>query len=168
MKTKKGLKYYALILLFSSVALIIYLVYLRLKDGEFDMELFQSLSYVPLMFTALLFVFDSIFDKIFTKKGNKTHMKFDMYLKNASKAIQNECDFSIEEYTKLRSDQKFQKGLGQAFRVYDNGENNDLNFEFLERKFKKGTNEYEAFQIVIKEVKKLMENSFNFYNTRFY
>ena len=159
MKKKKGLQYYALIFLFSSVALIVYMVYLRFKDGAFDSELFKSLSYVPLMFTVLLFGFDFIFDKIFTKTSNKSNVKFETYLKKASDAIQNECDFTIEEYRRLRSDQKFQKGLGQAFRVYDNGENKDLNFEFLERKFKKGTNEYAAFQIVIKEVKKLMENS---------
>lgn len=76
-----------------------------------------------------------------------------------SSEIQKECNFSIEDYSKLRSDKKFQKGLGQGFRVYDNGETEDLNFEFLERKFKKGTNEYTAFQVVIKQVKKLMENS---------
>ena len=152
MRKKKDLKYYALILIYSSVALIVYMLYLRIKDGEFDSELFLSLVYVPIMFTALLFVFDLIFDKLLPKKGNKGNVKFDIYLKNASTAIQTECDFSIEEYTKLRSDQKFQKGLGQAFRVYDNGETSDLNIEFLERKFKKGTNEYEAFQIVIKEV----------------
>ena len=157
MRKKKDLKYYALILVFSSIALILYLLYLRFKDGEFDTELFQSLAYVPLMFTSLLFVFDLIFDKIMPKRGKAGNVKFDTYLKNTSTSIQNDCNFSIEEYTKLRSNQKFQKGLGQAFRVYDNGETKDLNIEFLKRKFKKGTNEYVAFQIVIKEVEKLME-----------
>ena len=159
MKKKKGLKYYALILVVSSIALAVYMVYLRFKDGEFDSELFQSLAYVPIMFTSLLFVFDLIFDKILPNKGKANNVKYDTYMKISSLAIKNECDFTIEEYTKLRSEQKFQKGLAQAFRIYDNGENDDFNFEFLERKFKKGTNEYEAFQIVIREVKKLMENS---------
>lgn len=159
MKKKKGLKYYGLIFTVSTVALIIYMTYLRIKDGEFDLELFKSLAYVPFMFTLLLFLFDSLFDKVFSKKAKKGNVKFDVYLNKASLAIQNNCDFSIEEYTRLRSNQKFQKGLGQAFRVYDNGEDKDLNFEFLERKFKKGTKEYVAFQAVIKEVKNLMENS---------
>ncbi len=157
MNKKKGLKYYAFILIFSSIILIMYMLYLRFVEGEFDSELFQSLAYVPLMFTSLLFVFDLIFDKLMPKRRKAGNVKFDTYLKNTSKAIQNECNFSIEEYTKLRSNQKFQKALGQAFRVYDNGETKDLNIEFLKRKFKKGTNEYEAFQIVIKEVEKLME-----------
>jgi hypothetical protein len=157
MNKKKGLKYYAFILIFSSIILVMYMLYLRFADGELDSELFQSLAIVPLLFTSLLFVFDLIFDKLLPKRGKVGNVKFDTYLKNTSAAIQNECNFSIEEYTKLRSNQKFQKGLGQAFRVYDNGETKDLNIEFLKRKFKKETNEYVAFQIVIKEVEKLME-----------
>ncbi len=158
MKSKKGLKYYALILGFSLIAVVFYLAYLGFKDGGIDLALILDYLSIPFMFTGLLFVFDKIFDKVFPGKGAKAGTKFDTYLKSASVAIQNECNFSIEEYTKLRTDQKFQKGLGQAFRVYDVGETEDVNFEFLERKFKKGTNEYIAFQIVIKEVKKLMEN----------
>ena len=159
MKKKKDFKYYALIFVFSSIAFIIYMIFLRIRNGEFDIELVKSLAYVPVMFTALLYVFDLIFDKIFTKKGAKGNVKFDAYMRRVSNSIQNECVFSIEEYTKLRNDQRFQKGLGQAFRVYDNGETNDLNFDFLERKFKKGSNEYVAFQTVINEVKKMMEKS---------
>jgi len=158
MKSKKGIKYYALILIFSTIALVIYLVYLRIKDGVFDSEVFQSLAIVPILFTSLLFLFDRIFDRIFPKKQGKVNVKFDTFLKTATVAIQNECSFSIEEYTTLRTDQKFQKGLGQAFRVYDKGENENLNIEFLERKFKKGSNDYDAFQVVIKVVKKMMEN----------
>jgi len=159
MTKKKGFKYYALILVFSSATLIIYMIYLRFKDGEFDSEVFQSLAYVPLMFTSLLYVFDLIFDKIMPKRGKAGNVKFEAYLKITSEAIKKEFDFSIEEYTKLRGSQKFQKGLSQAFRVYDNGETNDLNIEFLRRKYKKGAFEYGAFQVVIREVIKMMENS---------
>ena len=159
MTKKKGFKYYALILVFSSVTLMVYMIYLRFKNGEFDSELFQSLAYVPLMFTSLLYIFDLIFDKIMPKRGKAGNIKFETYLKVTSEAIKNECNFSIEEYTKLRGNQKFQKGLGQAFRVYDDGETNDLNIEFLRRKYKKSAFEYEAFQIVIREVMKMMEKS---------
>lgn len=159
MKKKKDFKYYALIFVFSSIAFLVYMLYLRIRNGEFDIELVKSLLYVPVMFTALLYLFDLIFDKIFTKKGVKGNVKFDAYMRRASNTIQKECNFSIEDYTRLRSNQRFQKGLAQAFRVYDNGETKDLDFEFLERKFKKGTNEYVAFQVVIKEVKKMMEKS---------
>lgn len=159
MKKKKDFKYYALIFVFSSIAFVLYMLFLRIRNGEFDIELVKSLFYVPFMFTFLLYIFDLVFDKIFTKKGVKGNVKFDAYMRRASNVIQKECDFSIEDYTRLRNDQRFQKGLGQAFRVYDNGETKDLNFEFLERKFKKGSNEYVAFQVVIKEVKKMMEKS---------
>ena len=155
MKNKKGIKYYALILVFSSISLVLYVVYLNISDKEIDTDLY----YVPVMFTGFLILFDKIQEKIFPKKNKVSHDKFNTYLKSASVAIQKDCDLSIEDYKKLRNDQKFQKGLGQAFRVYDKGESEDVNFEFLERKFKKGTNEYIAFQAVINEVKKMMENS---------
>lgn len=159
MRKKKDLKYYALIFVFSSIAFLIYMVFLRIINGKFDFELIKSLSYVPVMFTAILFVFDFIFDKLFTKKRSKGNVKFDAYLRKVSNSIQTECNFSIEDYTRLRSNQRFQKGLAQAFRIYDNGESNELNFDFLEKKFKKSSNEYVAFQVVIKEVKKMMEIS---------
>jgi len=159
MKKKKDIKYYASIFVFSSIAFVFYMLFLRIRNGEFDLDLVKSLAYVPVMFTLLLYLFDLVFDKIFTKKSAKGNVKFDSYMRRASNAIQKECDFGIEDYTKLRNGQRFQKGLWQAFRVYDNGETDDLNFEFLNRKFKKGTNEYIAFQEVIKEVKKMMEKS---------
>jgi len=159
MKKKKDFKYYALIFVFSSIAFVIYMLFLRIRNGEFDIELVKSLFYVPFMFTFLLYIFDLVFDKIFTKKSAKGNVKFDSYMRRASNLIQKECDFSIEDYTRLRNNQRFQKGLGQAFRVYDKGETKDLNIAFLERKFKKGSNEYVAFQVVIKEVKKMMKKS---------
>lgn len=159
MKSKKGLKYYAIIFIFSVIALGLYTTYLYFKDGELDPDIILPLLYVPIMFTGFLFTFDKLFDKIFPGKVKVSNNKFNAYLKAVSEGIQVECEFSIEEYKNLRSNQKFQKGLGQAFRVYDNGENQEINFEFLERKFKKGSNEYMAFQVVIKEVKKMMENS---------
>lgn len=159
MKNKKGLKYYATIFAFSTFALVLYVIYLRFKDGEFDMEIILPLLYVPLVFTGFLFTFDRLFEKIFPNQKKKENTKYSYYIKTVGTAIEVQCDFGIEDYKKLRSNQKFQKGIEQAFRVYDKGETNDMDFEFLERKFKKSTNEYTAFQVVINEVKKMMENS---------
>lgn len=159
MKSKKGLKYYAIIFMVSVLALVLYATYLYFKNGELDSEIILSLVYVPVIFTGFLFVFDKLFDKIFPPKTKVSDNKFNAYLKTVSESIQKECEFTIEEYKKLRTNQKFQKGLEQAFRVYDNGENEEMNFKFLEHKFKNGSNEYVAFQLVIKEVKKMMENS---------
>ena len=159
MKNKKGLKYYATIFAFSTAALVLYVLYLRLKDGEFDAEIILPLLYVPLVFTGFLFAFDKLFEKIFPNQKKVENTKYNYYIKAVGLAIETECDFGIEDYKKLRMNQKFQKGVEQAFRVYDKGETNDINFEFLEKKFRKSTNEYIAFQAVIKELKKMMENS---------
>lgn len=159
MKNKKGLKYYATIFAFSTSALVLYVIYLRFKDGEFDMEVILPLLYVPVVFTGFLFSFDRLFEKIFPNQKKVKNIKYNNYIKDIGTAIEVECVFSIEDYKRLRNNQKFQKGIEQAFRVYDKGETDDVNFEFLGRKFKKGTNEYIAFQEVINEVKKMMGNS---------
>lgn len=159
MKNKKGFKYYALIFVFSTIALVVYLIYLNYTEEDFDFGANLSLLYVPIMFTGLLFVFDKLFELVFPDKNKKINNKYSSYLKIASQEIEKECEFSIEDYKKLRNNPKFQKGLEQAYRVYNVGENDEINFEFLQNKFKNGTNEYVAFQVVIKVVKKLMENS---------
>lgn len=158
MKNRKGLKHYAIMFAMATLALIVYTIYLRLTDDDFDSSILLGLLYVPIVFTLFLFTFDRLFEKIFSGKKKNVNVKYNTYIRIVSNAIENECEFSIEGYKRLRNDPKFQKGLGQAFRVYDNGENEDLNYEFLERKFKKGTDEYTAFQVVINEVKKMMGN----------
>jgi hypothetical protein len=159
MKSKKGLKYYATIFGFSTTALVLYVAYLRIKDGEFDTEIILPLLYVPVVFTGFLFAFDRLFEMIFPGQKKVRNNKYNNYIQVVGDAIDVECDFGIEDYKKLRNSQRFQKGMEQAFRVYDKGETDDIDFEFLEKKFRKSTNEYIAFQVVIKEVKKMMENS---------
>ena len=65
---------------------------------------------------------------------------------------------NIEDFRRLREDERFQKGLQQAFRIKNEGETESLNFTILEKKFKKNTREYEAMNVVIEEVKKMMVN----------
>jgi len=159
MKKEKGLKYYAKIFLFSTIALVAYIVYLYFKADEFDITTVFSLLYVPLLFTGLLFIFDKLFDFIFPTKEKKGNLMFESYLKTVGNSIQSQCNFGIEDYKRLRNNPKFQKGLEQAFRIVENGESEEISFAFLEKKFKKETNEFIAFQVVIQEVKKMMENS---------
>lgn len=159
MNNKKGFKYYAIVFGVSTIALILYILYLGYQAGELDSTLLVSLIYVPFMFTGFLFVFDKIFDKLMPSKTQKKDNLFSNYLKIVSAAIQSEYNFSIEDYRRLRENPKFQKALEQAFRILEKGETEDISFDFLERKFKKGTNEFLSMIVVIDEVKKMMINS---------
>jgi|LGVF01.2.fsa_nt_gb hypothetical protein len=159
MNTKKGFRYYLFIFFFSVVALIAYIAYLSIKEGSIDYDLVYSYALVPPMFTIFLFAFDKVFEMIFPPKYKKEDAAFKNYLTQVGKAITDQCEFSIEEYRRLRENTGFQKSLEQAFRVLTNGETEGVNFQFLDRKFKKTSIEYIALKAVVGEVKKMMENS---------
>lgn len=159
MNKKKGFKYYGVVFIVSVVALAVYILYLSYQAGELDTTMLLSLIYVPFMFTLFLFVFDKLFDTIFPSKTKKTDDLFANYLKIVSNAIQSTYNFSIEDYRRLRENPKFQKALEQAFRIVEKGETPEISFDFLQKKFKKDTNEYSAMMVVIDEVKKMMINS---------
>ena len=156
MNSKKGFKYYAIIFFFSVIALVIYVAYLSVKEGSIDYELIYSLILVPFMFTILLFLFDKVFDFIFPSKTKKEDSKYNSFMKNMSESITTKCEFSIEGYRRLRGNSSFQKSLEQAYRIYINGETDELNFRLFEKKFKKNTDEYLALRVVIEEVKKML------------
>ena len=156
MNSKKGLRYYAVIFVFSVLALAAYVGYLAIKEGSIDYELVYSLILVPFMFTLFLFAFDRIFDLIFPSRTKKEDTHYNNYLKQMGESISVECDFSIEGYRRLRGNAGFQKSLEQAYRILINGETDELSFLFLEKKFKKSTDEYLALSVVIKEVKKML------------
>jgi len=159
MNSKKGLRYYVMIFFFSVLALTAYIAYLSVKEGSVDYDLVRSYILVPPVFTGLLYGFDKIFEKIFPSKSKKKDTAFTNYLKHIGDEITNQCKFSIEEFRRLRENGSFQKSLEQAFRILSNGETKDISFQFLEKKFKKNNNEYIALNVVVNEVKKMMENS---------
>ena len=159
MNSRKGFRYYIIMFFLSVVALGAYVAYLSIKEGSIDMNLIYSYAPVPLVFTFLLFAFDKVFEMIFPSKFKKEDTEYNKYLKTVGEVISKQCDFSIEGYRRLRENSIFQKSLEQAFRILYKGESEDMNFQFLEKKFKKNTNEYTALLVVIEEVKKMMENS---------
>jgi len=159
MKSKKGLRYYLIIFLFSVVAIAAYITYLSIKEGSINYDLISSYIIVPPLFTLLLFIYDKLFGMIFPSKTKKIDVKFSNYLKQIGKVITAECDFSIEEYRRLRENIGFQKSLEQGFRILTDGETEEINFQFLDKKFKKNSNEYIALNVVVEEVKKMMETS---------
>ena len=159
MNTKKGLRYYLIIFFFSVIALVVYVAYLSIKAGSIDYGSISSYLFVPLIFTVFLFLFDKAFDFIFPSKTKKENTEFNNYINHIDKVIKEQCDFSIEGYRRLRGNAGFQKSVEQAFRILTNGETKEISFLFLDKKFKKNSDEYIALKVVVEEVKKMMDNS---------
>lgn len=157
MKNKRGFKHY---LKFWGLATAVYTVYIlivSIRDG-FDVALILPVFYLPIVFTFLLFVFDLIFDRIWPQKDKKEDDEFKSFISKTTFEVNEQLSLSIEDFRRLRENEKFQKSLYQAYQIYLIGETEEINFTFLDKKFKKDTTEYKAMEIVVNEVKKMMGN----------
>ena len=158
MKTTKDWKYYLRIFLISTVGLLVYVIYMSIKNGEFEFSLYGELFYVPLFFAFFTYLIDKVM-KIATKGIRKKGNLFDDFTLKTSLAMKDTDLFDIEDYRKLRENLKFQKALNHAFQIVEEGETEDITYEYLTKKFKKDTMEYNALMIVIKESKKMQDLS---------
>ncbi len=162
MKNKKGFKHYLRFYGFVVLAYTIYVLLLSYQTGEFTLALGLSIVYLPILFVALVYLFDSIMEPFFNRlaKGKKTNeqQQYQEFFQVLTNKVNTDCDFSIEDFRRLRENDRFQKALQQAFRILHDGETPELNFTLLEKKFKKNTREHEALEVVISEVKKMMTN----------
>ena len=162
MKNKKGFKHYVRFYGFVVLAYSIYTIILSFQLGTFSLGMGLSIIYLPLLFVALVYVFDTITEPFFARlgkgKNNPETLQYKQFFQVLTNKVNTECDFTIEDFRRLRENDRFQKGLQQAFRILQDGETPELNFILLEKKFKKSTREYEAMEVVVKEVKKMMDN----------
>jgi len=158
MKNKRGLKYYAMILGVSTLALIIYLgILLFSTEEELTGQAIAPLLIIPITFTTLVFVFDQLLDRVLPKKYRRVQSgptEFDLFLVEVNQIVGNDLDLSLEDARKLRENEKFQKVLTQIFTIKKHGENNELSWNYLQKKFKKDTVESTAIDAVISAVKK--------------
>lgn len=156
MKPEKNIKYYFRIYIIAVVVYVGYVSYLAYQNGGYDFALLFGVTYIPILFIAFMFGFDKIFDKVFPSRERKEEDAFKVFVKQVNAEIDKELDFSIEDFRHLRQDMRFRKALYHAFLITEQGETEQINFVFLEKKFKKDTNEARAMEIIIKEVKKMM------------
>lgn len=159
---QKNFRYYLMIFITATVAIFLYAIIDAISNGRFDNSILLTMLFAPIVFTVLLFLFDKVFELIFPnklkeKRDNKDN--YEQFLAVINKEVEDQSDFSIEDYRRLRESEKFQKALKQAYRILEVGETEDITYDYLSKKFKKASREYIAMNIVIKEVKKLKENS---------
>lgn len=153
MKNKKGLMYYIryyLILLSAYVVLV--LISTAMNDWEFNNGQLISIAYLPLTFVLFLFLFDRLIDKVIKPKNKEVEDKYTLFVKGVVEKIDQREKFLIEDYNQLRENDKFQKALKHAFDIVQNGETEEMNVNFLRKKFKKDTIEDKAMKVVLEEV----------------
>lgn len=158
MRKNKGLKYYLRIFVISTLGLLVYIAVASYINGEIELGLYTNLFYVPLLFAIFTFIIDFLM-KIITKGFGKKDTLYNEFTLKTSLALKETGILDIEDYRILRENIKFQKALYHAFQIVQEGETEDINYEFLSKKFKKSSIEYKALEVVIKESKKIQDLS---------
>jgi|LGVE01.1.fsa_nt_gb hypothetical protein len=158
MKNKRGIKHYIRFYVLAVVLYFAYISYIAYQTGGYDSATLLSVGYIPLLFIVFLYFFDTIMDIVMPSQKTKKEDEYTSFIKFTTQEVNNQGDFSIEDFRRLRESDKFQKALFQAFHIKKDGETDEFNFIMLEKKFKRGSREHQAITIVIKEVKKMMVN----------
>ena len=157
MKEEKTLRYYLFVYLLSLGGLFVYLTYQAWRNDGYDETLLASLLWVPVFVTLFVFLIDRISGLFRKKDGKSNRVKSQKYFEYMSKTIDENHDFLFEDFRKLKQSTRFQKGLKQAFQIYENGETDILNFEYIIKKYQKESIEYKAMVTVIEKTKEMMK-----------
>lgn len=149
-KFKKPLKFYLILFLILSLAVVAYSFYKVIYDST-PIEEVMSLWFLPLIFILIYYGSDILMDKLFNKKKRVDYET--KFIEEVAKRMREDNAFLIEEYRRLQINDKFQESLKIGYEIHKNGETDLFNINKLERKFKKGTIEYRAIQYVIDYIK---------------
>lgn len=157
MGQQKNWKYYLMIFGIAMLAIVIYLVINWIDTGVFDVGMLIMAVILPTIFTMFLIVFDKLFGVLFPSRQSKQTKRsdFELFLIEMNTSLNEQASFSIQEYRKLQDNERFQKTLKQLYTIKTEGETEDLSLEYMSKKFKKSSVEYQAVQIIINELKKL-------------
>ncbi len=159
MKRNRSLKSYIRTFIIVLGVYSLYLAVLFIRANAVDYSLLATILYMPLIFISLLYVMDLIMDKLMHKrKPVKKEDRYKVFLESAAKRVNEIEGFSLEDFRRLRENERFQKTLHQCFTIYEDGEKDELNFKYISKKFKSNTNESKALELVIEDTKKMMGN----------
>jgi len=162
MNKKKGIQYYLKIFVYATIAVVLFASVDGLSSGGFDFSFFLTLMVAPVAFTLFLFLFDTIIELVVPKRFKQRNVNKDEYsdfLKIVNREVETKTELSIEDFRRLRDSERFQKSIRQAFKIFKDGETKEVTYDYLSKKFKKDSREFIALDVVLKEVKKLKENS---------
>jgi len=157
MREEKTLRYYLFVYLLSLGGLFVYLSFMAWRNDGYDELLFTSLLWIPIFVTLFVFVIDKVSGLFRPNKDKNKRKKFEIYLDTMAKELEEEHDFLVEDFRKLKESDRFQKGLKQAYQILENGETDSLNFAYIIKKYPKQSLEYKAMMTVIDRTKKYMK-----------
>lgn len=120
-------------------------------------EAFFSLLYIPFFMVLVIFLYDRLQKRFIGKQDNAKSDERD-FLLHTSKEVRKQLDYNKEDFKKLQADEKFQTFYQDAFHIYQNGENETMNFDRLRLRFSEEEFACEAVDVVIKETKQLMKD----------
>lgn len=161
MNRNKGWKYYLRFYVMVTVVYFIYVSIIAWRQGAYQPYSISTVLFLPPIFVGFVAFFDRLMDPLFRKMSGKKNIKktdYKTWVYDMDKRIHENCDFTIEEYRRLRESSRFQKSLKQAHRILTEGETNELSLAYLRKKFKSSTNEATALEVVLEEVEKTLEN----------
>lgn len=160
MRTKRTWKYYLRFYVMIVAVYFLYVSVLALRDGAYDPIALLSILYLPPLFVAFVAGFDMLFAPLFRRlnRGKRTEDDMAAYLRDIDIKIRSNTDFTMEEYGRLRRDDRFQKALRQAYQVKTKGDTPDLNLTLLQQKFKKQGLARTAFLVVLDDLIASREN----------
>lgn len=119
-----------------------------------------SIFIFPFLFLFMFWLIDVVLKLLKGKKKRQAEieqMKYDEFIKNISREMNASDAFNVEDYRHFRENAKFQETLKRFYSIYQEGENANISYSLLERKFNKGSKEREAVTFLIPYVKKLRE-----------
>jgi len=157
-KRTKTFKYYLSIFLMSAVVVLAYSLYMILSGKAVASDLI-SFWFLPPVFVALYYGSDVLIDKINSKK-RKTNPEKD-FMNGVSQKMRDSKEFLIEDFRRLQENKKFQDALKVAYQISQDGEKETWTLEKLEKKFRQGTVEAKAMEMVLSYTKEILESREN-------
>jgi hypothetical protein len=154
MNRKKPLRFYIIIFAFSSIIVAGYSLY-KIYAQDAEITDVYSLWAMPVIFTLFYWGSDKVIE-LFTKKRNKKNTQ-DTFLEEISQIMRDSGDFLIEDFRQLQNNQKFQNDLTRAHTIFKDGENEVFTIAKLENKYRAGTVEKKAMNIVVKYLRENQE-----------
>lgn len=155
-KYRKPLKFYLLLLGVSSIFILGYTLYMVIFN-ETPVSNMISTWFLPPLFIFIYFMSDLILDSIFRRK-NKIDYEA-KFLDAIGEKMRESNIFTIEDFRRLQINDKFQKTLTIAYKVYKDGENEVYNIEKLRRKFSKNSTEERAMEFVINYIEENIDKN---------
>ncbi len=142
----KPFKFYLIIFIFSVVLVTAYSLFMIYGQDQTVSDVYL-LWFMPFIFTGIYYGTDWIADRLQKNKKKKDYEG--NFLHEISIIMQNSNEFIIEEFRRLQVNTTFQSDLKKAYYIYNNGGEDVVGINRLEKKYRNGTLENRAMKYVV-------------------